>query len=82
MLTWIFAQSDALCNVLIPSLVNFTPAQQRHALNFIKALLVCPRQARPSRLWRVYSACRMRTNSPSRTSFRPVPNREPECAKL
>ncbi len=42
MLTWIFAHSDALCNFLLPLLVNCTPAQQRHALNFIEALLVCP----------------------------------------
>jgi hypothetical protein len=39
---WIIAHSDALCNFLLPLLVNFTPAQQRHALNFIEALLVCP----------------------------------------
>ena len=42
MLTWIFAHSDSLCNFLIPLLVDFTSAQQRHALNFIEALLVCP----------------------------------------
>src|SRR5438132_443440 len=38
--TWIFAQTDALCNFLLPLLFNFSPAQQRHALNFIEALLV------------------------------------------
>ena len=38
--TWIFAQTDALCNFLLPLLINFSVAQQRHALNFIEALLV------------------------------------------
>jgi hypothetical protein len=42
MLTWIVVHSETLCNFLIPLLVNFTPAQQRPALNFIEALLVCP----------------------------------------
>lgn len=39
---WIITHSDALCNFILPLLVNFTPAQQRHALNFVEALLVCP----------------------------------------
>lgn len=42
MLTWIVAHSDALCNFLLPLLIGFSPAQQRHALNVIEALLVCP----------------------------------------
>lgn len=42
MLTWIVAHSDALCNFLVPLLIGFSPAQQRHALNVIEALLVCP----------------------------------------
>jgi hypothetical protein len=40
MLTWIVTHSDTLCNFLIPLLVGFSPAQQRHALNLIEALLV------------------------------------------
>jgi len=42
MLTWIVVHSETLCKFLIPLLVDFTPAQHRHALNFIEALLVCP----------------------------------------
>lgn len=42
MLTWIVAHSNVLCNFLIPLLLNFSPAQQRHALNVVEALLVCP----------------------------------------
>ncbi|MBI5877396.1 MAG: transposase [Chloroflexi bacterium] len=38
--TWIFAQTESLCNFLVPLLLNFSPAQQRHALNFIEALMV------------------------------------------
>ncbi len=41
MLTWIVAQSEPLCNFLIPLLIGFSPAQQRHAVNFIEALLIC-----------------------------------------
>ena len=44
MLTWIVAHSDALCNFLTPLLVGFSPAQLRHALNCIEALLVCTSQ--------------------------------------
>jgi hypothetical protein len=39
--TLIVAHSDALCNFLVPLLVGFSPAQTRHALNCIEALLVC-----------------------------------------
>jgi hypothetical protein len=42
MLTWIVAHSDTVCNFLLPLLLGFTPAQQRHALNVVEALLVCP----------------------------------------
>lgn len=42
MLTWIVVHSDAVCNFLLPLLISFTPAQQRHALNVLEALLVCP----------------------------------------
>jgi hypothetical protein len=42
MLTWIVAHSDAVCNFFLPLLIGFSPAQQRHALNVIEALLVCP----------------------------------------
>jgi len=42
--TWIVAQSESLCNFLLPLLLNFSPAQQRHALNFIEALLVSGRK--------------------------------------
>lgn len=42
MLTWIVAHSDTLCNFLLPLLIGFSPTQQRHALNVIEALLVCP----------------------------------------
>lgn len=38
--TWIFAQTESLCNFLMPLLINFSVAQQRHALNFIEALMV------------------------------------------
>jgi len=41
MLTWIVAHSDSLCNFLTPLLIGFSPAQIRHALNCIEALLVC-----------------------------------------
>jgi len=41
MLTWIVAHSDSLCNFLTPLLVGFSPAQLRHALNCVEALLVC-----------------------------------------
>jgi len=41
MLTWIVAHSDALCNFLTPLLIDFSPAQLRHALNCVEALLVC-----------------------------------------
>ena len=39
--TWIVTHSKDLCNFLIPLLVGFSPAQLRHALNFVEALLVC-----------------------------------------
>ena len=42
MLTWIVAHSDSLCNFLTPLLIGFSPAQLRHALNCIEALMVCP----------------------------------------
>lgn len=42
MLTWIVVHSETLCKFLIPLLVDFTPAQQRHALNCIEVLLVRP----------------------------------------
>jgi len=38
---WIVTHSDALCNFLLPLLINFSEAQRRHALNLIEALLVC-----------------------------------------
>jgi len=41
MLTWIVAHSDTLCNFLSPLLIGFSPAQLRHALNCLEALLVC-----------------------------------------
>jgi hypothetical protein len=41
MLTWIVAHSDSLCNFLTPLLIGFSPAQLRHALNCVEALLVC-----------------------------------------
>jgi len=41
MLTWIVAHSDALCNFLTPLLIDLSPAQLRHALNCVEALLVC-----------------------------------------
>ena len=40
MLTWIVAHSESLCNFLTPLLIGFSPAQLRHALNCIEALLV------------------------------------------
>lgn len=39
--TWIVTHSEFLCNFLIPLLVGFSPAQLRHALNCVEALLVC-----------------------------------------
>jgi hypothetical protein len=39
--TWIVTHSEFLCNFLLPLVANFSPAQLRHALNFIEALLVC-----------------------------------------
>jgi hypothetical protein len=42
MLTWIVTYSDAVCNFFVPLLIGFSSAQQRHALNVIEALLVCP----------------------------------------
>ena len=39
--TWIVTHSEFLCNFLVPLLAGFSPAQLRHALNFIEALLVC-----------------------------------------
>lgn len=44
MLTWIVAHSDTLCNFLTPLLIGFSPAQLRHALNCVEALLVCTRK--------------------------------------
>jgi len=41
MLTWIVAHSDSLCNFLTPFLIGFSPAQIRHALNCVEALMVC-----------------------------------------
>jgi hypothetical protein len=38
---WIVTHSDILCKFLIPLLIGFSPEQQRHALNFIEALLIC-----------------------------------------
>ena len=38
---WIVAHSDALCNFLLPLLVELNGPQQRHALNVVAALLVC-----------------------------------------
>jgi hypothetical protein len=40
---WIVAHSEALCNFLLPLLVELTGPQQRHALNVVAALLVCTR---------------------------------------
>jgi len=40
---WIVAHSDALCNFLLPLLVELNGPQQRHALNVVGALLVCTR---------------------------------------
>ena len=40
---WIVAHSEALCNFLLPLLVELNSAQQRHALNMVAALLVCTR---------------------------------------
>jgi hypothetical protein len=40
MLTRIVAHSETL----MPVLLGFSDAQQRHALNFIEALLICPGQ--------------------------------------
>jgi len=40
---WIVAHSDALCNFLLPLLVELNSSQQRHALNVVAALLVCTR---------------------------------------
>lgn len=40
---WIVAHSDALCNFLLPLLVELNGPQQRHALNMVAALLVCTR---------------------------------------
>lgn len=42
MLTCIIDHSDTLCKFLIPLLANFSLQQQRHALNVIEALIVCP----------------------------------------
>lgn len=39
--TWIVTHSEFLCNFLLPLVADFSPAQVRHALNFIEALLVC-----------------------------------------
>ena len=39
--TWIVTHSEFLCNFLLPLVAGFSPAQRRHALNFIEALLVC-----------------------------------------
>lgn len=47
MLTWIVVHSDAVCNFLVPLRIGFSPAQQRHALNVIEALLVCPLKHKP-----------------------------------
>jgi hypothetical protein len=40
---WIVTHSDALCNFLLPLLVELNGPQQRHALNVVAALLVCTR---------------------------------------
>jgi hypothetical protein len=40
---WIVAHSDALCNFLLPLLVELNSPQRRHALNVVAALLVCTR---------------------------------------
>src|SRR5437867_7253471 len=42
--TWIVAHSESLCTFLLPLLLHFSPAQQRHALNFVEALLVSTRK--------------------------------------
>jgi hypothetical protein len=39
--TWIVTHSEFVCNFLTPLLVVFSPAQLRHALNFVEAVLVC-----------------------------------------
>ena len=39
--TWIVTHSEFLCNFLMPLAAGLSPAQLRHALNFIEALLVC-----------------------------------------
>ncbi len=39
--TWIVTHSEFLCNFLLPLAAGFSPAQLRHALNFIESLLVC-----------------------------------------
>ena len=46
--TWIVTHSEFLCNYLLPLVAGFSPAQLRHALNFIEALLVC--SAKPKTL--------------------------------
>jgi hypothetical protein len=40
--TWIVAHTAALCNYFLALQLGFSAAQQRHALNVIEALLVCP----------------------------------------
>jgi hypothetical protein len=39
--TWIVTHSEFLCNFLTTLPVGFSPAQLRHALSCIEALLVC-----------------------------------------
>jgi hypothetical protein len=39
--TWIVTHSEFLCNFFVPLVASFSPAQLRHALNFLEALLVC-----------------------------------------
>ncbi len=47
MLTWIVAHSETLCNFLTPLLIDFSPAQLRHALNCVEALLACASKHKP-----------------------------------
>jgi len=39
--TLIVAHSESLCNFVLPLLIAFSPAQTRHVLNCLEALLVC-----------------------------------------
>lgn len=75
MLTWIVTHSVVLCNFLIPLLANFSPEPQRHALNVVEALLLCPLKHKTLSALTRCLLCPHADHLPSPTSSAKAPGR-------